>query len=438
MRLPGRRGVAAGLLLAAAALLAAAPTAVGLHQGRLIGRVVHRAPNPTPSAVTLADAAIARTGERDVDAGGDAGAGFAGAGASLVVAPASLLLISAEETELDRLLTPVVVPGAYPAAAGGEDEAGSGSLSGSLSGSGSGSEAVKHAAGARVAVILERRSALERRLTSRRIAKAAEEATADDAAAADATEASLSASAHDATTSTAGSAHDAAASPGVPLVLVEAIDNTKAASPSSSSASVSSPPASSPSSPSSPTSIPSSSSSSSAPSSSPPSGPTKPRETAAASPSVSAAGAADGAADGDGDGDGDGDASPPHTDVVFSNGTTYITHSSEAFGLDQLVAMVGVIMLMGLGGLLMSPLHSALIGEILIGILVGPSLLKWIADTEFLQTVGHIGLCLLVLEGGLSLPPSMVGKVLGRSVLVALTGAGLAFFGAMGATVAMG
>ena len=325
-----------------------------------------------------------------------------------------------------------------PGPARWEDEAGSGSLSGSLSGSGSGSEAVKHAAGARVAVILERRSALERRLTSRRIAKAAEEATADDAAAADATEASLSASAHDATTSTAGSAHVAAASPGVPLVLVEAIDNAKAASPSSSSASASSPPASSPSSPSSPTSIPSSSSSSSAPSSPPPSGTTKPRETAAASPSVSAAGAADGAADGDGDGDGDGDASPPHTDVVFSNGTTYITHSSEAFGLDQLVAMVGVIMLMGLGGLLMSPLHSALIGEILIGILVGPSLLKWIADTEFLQTVGHIGLCLLVLEGGLSLPPSMVGKVLGRSVLVALTGAGLAFFGAMGATVAMG
>src|SRR5262245_31930666 len=65
----------------------------------------------------------------------------------------------------------------------------------------------------------------------------------------------------------------------------------------------------------------------------------------------------------------------------------------------------------------------AVVGEIVAGILVGPSLLHLVGDNdEVLRTLGEIGVILLLLEVGLEMDLAELGKVGRASLLVATVG----------------
>ena len=65
----------------------------------------------------------------------------------------------------------------------------------------------------------------------------------------------------------------------------------------------------------------------------------------------------------------------------------------------------------------------AVVGEILAGILIGPSLLGWVgADDQVLRTLGEIGVILLLLEVGMEMNLSELGRVGRASFTVAVVG----------------
>jgi Kef-type K+ transport system membrane component KefB len=65
----------------------------------------------------------------------------------------------------------------------------------------------------------------------------------------------------------------------------------------------------------------------------------------------------------------------------------------------------------------------AVVGEILAGILIGPSLLGWVgADDQVLRTLGEIGVILLLLEVGMDMNLSELGRVGRASFTVAVVG----------------
>ena len=65
----------------------------------------------------------------------------------------------------------------------------------------------------------------------------------------------------------------------------------------------------------------------------------------------------------------------------------------------------------------------AVVGEIVAGILIGPSLLGWVgADDQVLRTLGEIGVILLLLEVGMEMNLSELGRVGRASFTVAIVG----------------
>ena len=65
----------------------------------------------------------------------------------------------------------------------------------------------------------------------------------------------------------------------------------------------------------------------------------------------------------------------------------------------------------------------SVVGEILAGILIGPSVLDAVGgNDEVLRTLGEIGVILLLLDVGLEMNLTELGKVGRTSVLVALVG----------------
>src|SRR4051794_8015478 len=64
----------------------------------------------------------------------------------------------------------------------------------------------------------------------------------------------------------------------------------------------------------------------------------------------------------------------------------------------------------------------AVVGEIIAGILIGPSLLGLVGGDDVLRTLGEIGVILLLLDVGLEMDLAELGKVGKASTLVATVG----------------
>ena len=67
-------------------------------------------------------------------------------------------------------------------------------------------------------------------------------------------------------------------------------------------------------------------------------------------------------------------------------------------------------------------LHARLLGEIAVGMALGPMLFDVLPHPEAFETVGFLGLTLLVMEGGLSVKVAGLRDIGGPAVLVAVTG----------------
>src|SRR5437868_7656068 len=71
--------------------------------------------------------------------------------------------------------------------------------------------------------------------------------------------------------------------------------------------------------------------------------------------------------------------------------------------------------------------QPGIVGEILAGVLIGPSVLKWIAPDEFLTALSDLGAMFLLFRVGLDVKASELMKVGGTATLVAFAGVVLPF-----------
>jgi Kef-type K+ transport system membrane component KefB len=72
--------------------------------------------------------------------------------------------------------------------------------------------------------------------------------------------------------------------------------------------------------------------------------------------------------------------------------------------------------------------QPGIVGEILAGILIGPSVLGWIAPGEFLNALAELGVMFLLFRVGLEVKASELAQVGGRATLVAVLGVIVPFF----------
>lgn len=72
--------------------------------------------------------------------------------------------------------------------------------------------------------------------------------------------------------------------------------------------------------------------------------------------------------------------------------------------------------------------QPGIVGEILAGILIGPSVLGWIAPGEFLNALAELGVMFLLFRVGLEVKASELAQVGGRATLVATLGVIVPFF----------
>ena len=80
----------------------------------------------------------------------------------------------------------------------------------------------------------------------------------------------------------------------------------------------------------------------------------------------------------------------------------------------------------------------AVVGEILAGLAIGPSVLGIVSASEVLRTLGELGVILLLLQVGLEMDLAELGAVGKASMLVAVTGVTLPFIAGFGVMVAFG
>src|SRR5256886_1137638 len=66
--------------------------------------------------------------------------------------------------------------------------------------------------------------------------------------------------------------------------------------------------------------------------------------------------------------------------------------------------------------------QPGIVGEILAGVLIGPSVLNWIAPTEFLTALSDLGAMFLLFRVGLEVKSSELMKLGGTATLVAFSG----------------
>jgi Kef-type K+ transport system membrane component KefB len=66
--------------------------------------------------------------------------------------------------------------------------------------------------------------------------------------------------------------------------------------------------------------------------------------------------------------------------------------------------------------------QSAVVGEIIAGITIGPSVLAWVAPSEIISTLAEIGVIFLLFTVGLETKPQSILKVGGRAFVVAIAG----------------
>jgi len=82
--------------------------------------------------------------------------------------------------------------------------------------------------------------------------------------------------------------------------------------------------------------------------------------------------------------------------------------------------------------------QPGIVGEILAGVLIGPSVLNWIAPTEFLTALSDLGAMFLLFRVGLEVSPSELLKLGGVASLVAVSGVIVPFLLGWGILLAWG
>jgi Kef-type K+ transport system membrane component KefB len=66
--------------------------------------------------------------------------------------------------------------------------------------------------------------------------------------------------------------------------------------------------------------------------------------------------------------------------------------------------------------------QPAVVGEILAGVIIGPSVLGWVAPTDITTTLAEIGVIFLLFTVGLETKPASIFRVGKRALLVAVLG----------------
>jgi Kef-type K+ transport system membrane component KefB len=82
--------------------------------------------------------------------------------------------------------------------------------------------------------------------------------------------------------------------------------------------------------------------------------------------------------------------------------------------------------------------QSALVGEILAGALIGPSVLGWIAPHDTLKALSDLGVMFLLFDAGLQVKASEMLRVGGTAALVAILGVVVTFLGGWGILLGWG
>eukprot|EP00940_MAST-03C_sp_MAST-3C-sp2_P001137 g1137.t1 len=109
--------------------------------------------------------------------------------------------------------------------------------------------------------------------------------------------------------------------------------------------------------------------------------------------------------------------------------------SAENQGLTDLMALFACVWITVLGGVAFAPLHSTLVGEIVAGVAVGQI---EAVDPLWIGIWGNVGLCCLVLEGGMSVDVVKIKRVGIKALLMAVTGTTLPLLSGWAILVALG
>src|SRR6478735_11935995 len=80
----------------------------------------------------------------------------------------------------------------------------------------------------------------------------------------------------------------------------------------------------------------------------------------------------------------------------------------------------------------------AVVGEIVVGVIAGPSMLGWVSDGGIIETLGEIGVIVLLFDVGLEMDLDELGAVGRAAISVALIGVALPFIGGAGVGSALG
>lgn len=81
---------------------------------------------------------------------------------------------------------------------------------------------------------------------------------------------------------------------------------------------------------------------------------------------------------------------------------------------------------------------SSLIGEVAVGIILGPAIFNWIQPEARLEAVASLGLIVMMLTSGMNSRFDLLGKLKFKSLIVSLPAAGLTFALAFGISFSMG
>ncbi len=104
----------------------------------------------------------------------------------------------------------------------------------------------------------------------------------------------------------------------------------------------------------------------------------------------------------------------------------YVSGGGAGFLLSLFVMLVAARLMAELFERLRQP---AVAGEILAGVLIGPSVLNWVAPTDLTSSLAEIGVIFLLFTVGLETKPAAIFKVGGRATAVAVFGVVAPFIG---------
>ena len=112
-----------------------------------------------------------------------------------------------------------------------------------------------------------------------------------------------------------------------------------------------------------------------------------------------------------------------------------MTAGAENIPLEMLLVFGGA----KLGGEIFERLRQpAIVGEILAGMIIGPSVLGWIAPNQVLSALADLGVMFLLFRVGLEVKSSELMRVGGVALLVATLGVALPFVGGWAILAASG